>query len=100
MYVLLLLLIGYLSLPVVINLLQLGGQRQQMNASFGNFRLVNTYGAFGSVGKARYEPIVSVAYGLTNDTGLEEYDWIELEFPCKPGKLTRRPCFCAPYHYR
>ena len=85
-------LIGYLSWPVIVNLLELDGKRQQMNASFGRFRLVNTYGAFGSVGKGRYEPIVSISYNGR--------DWIELEFPCKPGRLTRRPCFCAPYHYR
>ena len=63
-----------------------------MNASFDPFRLVNTYGAFGDVGRARYEPIVSVS-----SDGLS---WTEIEFPCKPGSLTRRPCFCAPYHYR
>eukprot|EP00934_Nitzschia_sp_Nitz4_P003419 Nitzschia sp. Nitz4//scaffold216_size36101//23908//25674//NITZ4_007783-RA/size36101-processed-gene-0.5-mRNA-1//1//CDS//3329542200//3409//frame0 len=85
-------LIGSLSQPVVENLLQVGGTRQQMNASFGSFRLVNTYGAFGSVGQARYEAIVSVTYNGK--------DWIELEFPCKPGSIDRRPCFCAPYHYR
>jgi hypothetical protein len=84
--------IGSLSRPVVENLLQIGGKRQQMNASFGRFRLVNTYGAFGSVGQGRYEPIVSITYNGR--------DWIELEFPCKPGTVTRRPCFCAPYHYR
>ena len=88
----LVLLIGWLSSPVITNLLQLGGSRQVMNGSFDNFRLVNTYGAFGDVGHARYEPILSVS---TNGT-----DWIELELPCKPGKVTRRPCFCAPYHYR
>jgi len=85
-------LIGYLSIPVVENLLQWGGSRQQMNASFNSLRLVNTYGAFGSVGHARYEPIISVSRN-----GKE---WVELEFPCKPGNVERRPCFCAPYHYR
>lgn len=85
-------LIGSLSRPVLENLLQTGGRRQQMNASFGRFRLVNTYGAFGSVGKSRYEAIVSISY--------DGQDWIELELPCKPGRVTRRPCFCAPYHYR
>ena len=63
-----------------------------MNGSFGAFRLVNTYGAFGSVGEARYEAIVSASHdGVT---------WHELDFPCKPGTVTRRPCFCAPYHFR
>lgn len=85
-------LIGSLSWPVLENLLQLNGKRQQMNASFDKFRLVNSYGAFGSVGQGRYEPILSITY--------DGKEWIELDFPCKPGTVTRRPCFCAPYHYR
>jgi hypothetical protein len=87
----LVILITWLSSPVVTNLLQLGSQ-QVMNGSFDSFRLVNTYGAFGSVGEARFEPIISVR-GITNE-------WVELDFPCKPGRVTRRPCFCAPYHFR
>jgi hypothetical protein len=85
-------LIGALSVPVVANLLQIGGKHQVMNASFDSFRLVNTFGAFGSVGEVRYEPIISVS----NDGK----SWIEIELPCKPGNIKRRPCFCAPYHYR
>ena len=85
-------LIGALSVPVVANLLQIGGKHQVMNASFDSFRLVNSYGAFGSVGESRYEPIISVS--------IEGQSWIEIEFPCKPGNVKRRPCFCAPYHYR
>jgi Lipase maturation factor len=82
-----------LSWPVIANLLQIQGYSHQlMNASFNQFRLVNTYGAFGSVGLDRYEAIVSVS-----DDGRT---WLELEFPCKPGNLKRRPCFSAPYHYR
>jgi hypothetical protein len=54
--------------------------------------LVDQYGAFGSVGKGRYEPIISLTYDGEN--------WFEVELPCKPGDVTRRPCFCAPYHYR
>lgn len=91
-HLLLLIMIGNLSVPVVTNLLQWGNSRQQMNASFDRFRLVNTYGAFGSVGETRYEPIISISIN-----GIE---WKELELPCKPGTVTRRPCFCAPYHYR
>lgn len=85
-------LIGMLSVPVVTNLLQMGGKHQMMNASFNSFRLVNTYGAFGSVGEARYEPIISVS----SDGQI----WSEIELPCKPGSVNRRPCFSAPYHYR
>ena len=39
-----------------------------------------------------YEAIVSVSH--------DKRRWYELEFPCKPGRLDRRPCMCAPYHYR
>ena len=88
----LLIMIGSLSVPVVSNLLQLDGKHQVMNASFNSFKLVNSYGAFGSVGMSRYEPIISVS----NDGK----DWYEIELPCKPGRVDRRPCFCAPYHYR
>ena len=85
--------VGWLSRPVVANLLQTSGRGQVMNASFDPWRLVNTYGAFGSVGEQRYEPIVS----LSPDGGAT---WTEMEFPCKPGDVARRPCFSAPYHHR
>eukprot|EP00450_Noctiluca_scintillans_P020013 CAMPEP_0194508668 /NCGR_PEP_ID=MMETSP0253-20130528/39048_1 /TAXON_ID=2966 /ORGANISM="Noctiluca scintillans" /LENGTH=727 /DNA_ID=CAMNT_0039351735 /DNA_START=64 /DNA_END=2244 /DNA_ORIENTATION=+ len=54
----------YLSMPVIENLLS---QRQVMNASFGpawlrQLRVLNTYGAFGSVGKGRYEPVVMLQF--------------------------------------
>jgi hypothetical protein len=49
-------LILYLSVPVIQNLLAVGGQ-QSMNASFGAFKLVNTYGAFGSITKTRTEVV-------------------------------------------
>lgn len=38
------LLLGYLSIPVVLNLLS---SNQAMNTSFDTLRIVNTYGAFG-----------------------------------------------------
>jgi len=85
-------LVTSLSVPVVSNLLQISGKHQAMNASFHSLRLVNTYGAFGSVGEKRYEAIISVSNDGRN--------WTEIEFPCKPGSIQRRPCFCAPYHYR
>ena len=37
---------------------------QKMNASFDPFRLVNTYGAFGSVSRERYEVVVEGTYEL------------------------------------
>ena len=49
-------LITYLSLPVVSNLFS---RAQIMNTSFNSFKIVNTYGAFGSVTIERYEIIVN-----------------------------------------
>ncbi len=43
-------LIGYLSIPVVMNLLS---SRQVMNTSFDPLRIVNTYGAFGRYATVR-----------------------------------------------
>ncbi|KAK3606108.1 hypothetical protein CHS0354_006472 [Potamilus streckersoni] len=88
-------LIAYLSIPVVQNLLS---SRQAMNTSFDPFRLVNTYGAFGSVTKERTEVI------FQGTDSLSPYDnkakWEEYEFKCKPGRITRWPCLISPYHYR
>jgi len=87
-------LITYLSLPVISNLFS---RTQIMNTSFDTFKLVNTYGAFGSVTKERYEIII---YG-TNSTKLDGNEkWEEYEFKCKPGDVNQIPCQVAPYHYR
>ena len=56
-----------------------------MNQSFDNRRLVNTYGAFGSVGRTRPRLIIE---GLD-----DEGNWREYEFKCKPGSVDRRPCW-------
>src|SRR5262249_25164214 len=44
--------VGWLSIPVVENLVS---NQQAMNRSYDAWHLVNTYGAFGSVGSSRYE---------------------------------------------
>ncbi|XP_048817358.1 lipase maturation factor 1 isoform X2 [Lagopus muta] len=89
------LLIAYLSVPVVINLLS---SRQVMNTSFNPLRIVNTYGAFGSITKERTEVILQ---GTSSpDPNDPTAVWQEFDFKCKPGDLWRRPCFISPYHYR
>uniref|UniRef100_A0A8C6NEN8 Lipase maturation factor n=1 Tax=Melopsittacus undulatus TaxID=13146 RepID=A0A8C6NEN8_MELUD len=89
------LLIVYLSIPVVLNLLN---SRQVMNTSFNPLRIVNTYGAFGSITKERTEVILQGTSSLDpNDPAAV---WEEFDFKCKPGNLKRRPCFISPYHYR
>jgi hypothetical protein len=86
--------IAILSLNPVVNLLS---PRQAMNASFEPFNLVNTYGAFGSVSRERYEVIIE---GTRESRIGEQTKWLEYELPCKPGRVDRRPCWVTPYHYR
>jgi len=83
-------LVAVLSVEPVLNLLS---PHQRMNTSFGAFALVNTYGAFGSVGKERDEIVFE---------GRREGEeaWKPYEFRCKPGDPDRRPCVVSPYHLR
>ncbi|OBF02890.1 hypothetical protein A5730_23170 [Mycobacterium sp. ACS4054] len=71
--------------------------RQRMNASFNSFHLVNTYGAFGSIGRVRREVVIEGTdeAHLTNQTV-----WKEYEFKGKPGAMRRLPRQWAPYHLR
>jgi hypothetical protein len=69
---------------------------QAMNASFNPFHIVNTYGAFGTVGRTRYEVVVEGASDELADDG----DWREYGFKGKPGDPSRVPRQIAPYHYR
>jgi hypothetical protein len=83
-------LIAKLSIPVVKNLMS---EKQLMNASFDPLRLVNTYGAFGTVEEERIELIIEAA---------EDYNgpWKEYQFKVKPGDISCKPRFISPYHYR
>ncbi|MFB8228509.1 lipase maturation factor family protein [Cellulosimicrobium sp. NPDC055967] len=71
-------------------------RRQLMNASFEPFRLVNAYGAFGSVSRRRDEVVVE---GTTARSPGPD-DWVEYAFRGKPGDVSRRPPQVAPYHLR
>ncbi|XP_034414267.1 lipase maturation factor 1 isoform X1 [Cyclopterus lumpus] len=88
-------LIGCLSVPVVMNLFS---SKQVMNTSFDPLRIVNTYGAFGSITKERTEVIFQGT--LSPDPKDPEALWEEYQFLCKPGDVYRRPCLISPYHYR
>jgi len=83
-----------LSIPVVKNLFL---KYQLMNASFNQFHLMNTYGAFGSVGKKRYELVVKGTHAaeITPETS-----WKEYEFIAKPGNPKRKLPIIAPYQPR
>ena len=71
--------------------------RQLKNSSFDPLHLVNTYGAFGSVTKRRYEVILE---GTADPTPGPGAIWREYEFKAKPGDVRRRPPQYAPYHLR
>lgn len=71
--------------------------RQAMNASFDPFRLVNTYGAFGTVGRRRYEVIVE---GTADESPGPDTEWREYGFVGKPGDPRRMPPQVAPFHLR
>jgi len=83
-----------LSIAPTVNLLS---PRQSMNASFEPLHLVNTYGAFGSITKKRYEIVLEG----TDETEISPSTiWREYEFPCKPGDVNRMPCVIAPFQLR
>jgi hypothetical protein len=88
------LLVAYLSVPPVTNLLS---GRQLMNFSYDPLDLVNTYGAFGSVGRERDEIVFE---GTTDQTITVNTQWREYEFRAKPGDPMRRPAIIAPYQAR
>jgi hypothetical protein len=81
-----------LSIKPALNLL---ARRQMMNASFEPLHLVNTYGAFGSITKTRYEVAVEGTMDPKAETG-----WLEYRFKGKPGEIDRTPPIIAPYHLR
>ncbi|MEV5933303.1 lipase maturation factor family protein [Streptomyces sp. NPDC052079] len=83
-----------LSYQPVLNMVS---RRQVMNRSFDPLHLVNTYGAFGSVTRVRYEVIVE---GTADEVPREDSEWREYEFKGKPGNPRRWPRQYAPYHLR
>lgn len=91
---LLALMVVVLSARPVLNLVS---NTQVMNTSFDPLHLVNTYGAFGSITRERYE----LAIEGTHDTSIsEKTQWLEYEFKGKPGDPKRIPPQVTPYHYK
>ena len=86
-------LVAFLSIQPVVNLFS---PHQIMNTSFDPFDLVNTYGAFGSVGKERY----NVVFEGAKEDFPNEPDWKPYPYKGLPVALDERPPQIAPYHLR
>jgi hypothetical protein len=80
-----------LSIQPVINLLSPG---QVMNSSFDPLDLVNTYGAFGSVGQERLNVVFE---GTMDDTANNKAIWKPYVYKGLPVLLNQRPPQIAPY---
>jgi hypothetical protein len=90
---------GYAAVVILLSIrpaINLVSPRQLMNASFEPLHLVNTYGAFGSVGRARDEVLVEG----TSDAAMLDGSWRAYEFKGKPGDPMRMPPQVAPYQLR
>jgi hypothetical protein len=87
-------LIGLLSLQPVFNMLS---PRQIMNTSFDPIDLVNTYGAFGSVGTERLNVVFE---GTTDEVPDERANWKPYPYKGLPVALDKRPPQIAPYQLR
>jgi len=68
-----------------------------MNYSYNPFHLVGAYGAFGQVGRERYEIVLE---GTTDRVITPATQWREYAFKAKPGDPRRTPPQVAPYHLR
>ena len=83
-----------LSIQPALNLIS---PNQMMNFSYNPFHLVGAYGAFGNVGKQRYEIVIE---GTRDRVITPQTHWQEYGFKGKPGDPMRMPPQVAPYHLR
>lgn len=86
--------IAFLSFRPIGNMLSPG---QIMNTSFDPFDLVNTYGAFGSVGKERLNVVFE---GTTDTDSSDNANWKPYLYKGLPVMLDKRSPQIAPYHLR
>jgi hypothetical protein len=87
-------LVACLSLEPVMNLIS---PSQVMNTSFDRLDLVNTYGAFGSVGLERLNVVFE---GTRDAVPNDDADWKPYPYQALPGDLAQRPRQIAPYQPR
>jgi hypothetical protein len=86
--------IAILSLRPMFNMLS---PRQIMNTSFDPLNLVNTYGAFGSVGTERLNVVFE---GTMDKIPNDSADWKAYPYRALPVAVNKRPPQIAPYQLR
>lgn len=86
--------IGLLSVQPTLNMVSPG---QIMNTSFDPLDLVNTYGAFGSVGKERWNVVFE---GTLDEDSTDQANWQPYIYKGLPVSLNQRPPQVAPYQLR
>ena len=86
--------IGLLSIQPAINLLS---AKQIMNRSFDPLDLVNTYGAFGTVGQERLNVVFE---GTQDDDTSDNANWKPYIYKGLPVDPNKRPPQIAPYQLR
>jgi hypothetical protein len=87
-------LVGFLSIQPVLNLFT---SQQIMNTSFEPFELVNTYGAFGTVGRERLNVVFE---GTSDDDSTDAAHWQPYIYKGLPVLTNERPPQIAPYQLR
>lgn len=83
-----------LSIEPVLNLVS---PSQVMNTSFNALDLVNTYGAFGSVGQERLQLVIEGTDAESPDEGAR---WREYPWKAQPSDPSCAPPFVAPWQWR
>lgn len=83
-----------LSVQPALNLMT---PNQAMNLNYNSLHLVGAYGAFGNIGRERYEIVIE---GTGDRVITAASEWREYSFKGKPGDPMRRPPQVAPYHLR
>lgn len=86
--------VGLLSIQPVVNLFS---PNQVMNTSFDPFELVNTYGAFGTVGRERLNVVFE---GTTDNDTTDRAHWQPYLYKGLPVSLKRPSPQVAPYQLR
>lgn len=86
--------VGLLSIQPAVNLLSAG---QIMNRSFDPLDLVNTYGAFGTVGQERLNVVFE---GTRDNDTTDKANWKPYIYKGLPVEIDRRPPQVAPYQLR